>query len=79
MNRSGRRVAAPMKNESQKLLWLGVTIAAPSAGMCSAPVIYSRNQTRMKATTTPRTSAYSTCDGPCSRARRWASSLVTQT
>ena len=39
MNRSGRRVAAPMKNESQKLLWLGVTIAGPSAGMCSAPVI----------------------------------------
>ncbi len=57
MNRSGRRVAAPMKNKSQKLLWLGVTIAAPSAGMCSAPEIDRRNHTRMNATTSPLTSA----------------------
>ena len=46
-----------MKNESQKLLWLGVMTAGPSAGMCSAPVMLSRNQRRKKATTTPRTSA----------------------
>jgi hypothetical protein len=26
-----------MKNESQKLLWLGAMIAAPSLGMWSAP------------------------------------------
>ena len=37
MKRTCRRVQTPMKNESQKLLWLGATIAAPSAGMCSAP------------------------------------------
>ena len=77
MKRTGRLVAAPTKNESQKLLWLGVTIAAPSAGMCSAPVIESRNHTRMKAATTARTTAYRSFDGPRSRARRWASSLVT--
>jgi hypothetical protein len=77
MKRTGRLVAAPTKNESQKLLWLGVTIAAPSAGMCPAPVIESRNQTRMKAATRARTTAYRGLTGPRSRARRWASSLVT--
>ena len=32
MKRSGRFVAAARKNESKKLLWLGVMIAAPSLG-----------------------------------------------
>ena len=35
-----------MKNESQKLLWFGATIAAPSCGMCSAPDTCIRNQIR---------------------------------
>ena len=37
MKRRWRRVHTAMKNESQKLLWFGATIAAPSPGMCSAP------------------------------------------
>ena len=37
MKRTCRRVHTPMKKESQKLLWLGATIAAPSEGMQSAP------------------------------------------
>ena len=57
MNRRWRFVAAAMKNESQKLLWFGATIAAPLAGMCSAPVMRSRNQTRMNGTMISLTSA----------------------
>jgi hypothetical protein len=69
-------VQTPMKNESQKLLWLGATIAAPSAGMCSAPDTRMRNQTRRKGATMPRTSAYSGFETPLSRASRCASSFV---
>ena len=57
MKRRWRGVAAPMKNESQKLLWLGVITAGPVAGMCSAPLMLSRNQTRKKLPTTARTRA----------------------
>ena len=57
MNRRWRRVAAPMKKESQKLLWLGVITAGPSAGMWCAPVMLRRNHTRKNATTMPRTIA----------------------
>ncbi len=32
MNRRGAAVAAPMKNESQKLLWLGVITAGALGG-----------------------------------------------
>jgi hypothetical protein len=39
MKRTCRRVLTPMKNESQKLLWFGATIAAPSAGMQFGPEI----------------------------------------
>ena len=77
MKRTWRRVAAPTKNASQKLLWLGATIAGPRAGMCSAPEIRRRNQTRMNATASARTTAYSGRETPFSRASRCASSLVT--
>ncbi len=46
-----------MKNESQKLLWLGATIAAPYSGMCSAPDTCMRNQIRRKGATSARTNA----------------------
>ena len=46
-----------MKNESQKLLWLGATIAAPSFGMCSAPETCMRNQIRRNGATIAATSA----------------------
>ena len=36
MKRIGRFVAAATKNASQKLLWFGVTITGPSAGIRSA-------------------------------------------
>ena len=66
----------PMKNESQKLLWLGATIAAPSAGTCSAPDTCIRKYVRNSGETIPRTTAYNGRDTPFSRARRCACSLV---
>ena len=65
-----------MKNESQKLLWLGATIAAPSSGTCSAPDTCMRKYVRRAGLTTPLTTAYSGRDTPFSRARRCASSFV---
>jgi anti-sigma factor RsiW len=38
--------AKRQKKTSIKLLWFGAMIAAPSAGMCSAPEIRRRNQSR---------------------------------
>ena len=52
MKRSGRFVAAARKNESKKLLWLGVMIAAPSSGTCSSPSIRRPHQMRMNGTAT---------------------------
>ena len=78
MKRRWRRVQTPMKNESQKLLWLGAMIAAPSAGMCSAPDTCMRKYRRNSGATMPRTSAYSQRETPFSRASRLASSLLTE-
>ena len=77
MKRRCRRVHTPMKNESQKLLWLGAITAAPFAGMCSAPDTCMRKYRRNSGETIPRTSAYSQRETPFSRASRWASSLLT--
>src|SRR5687767_11723061 len=77
MKRTWRRVQAAMKNESQKLLWLGATMAAPSFGMQSAPETCMRKYTRNRGATIPRTRAYNHLDTPFSRASRWASSLLT--
>jgi hypothetical protein len=63
-------VHTPMKNESQKLLWLGATTAAPSTGMCSAPEMCMRKYRRNSGEAIPRTSAYSHRETPFSRASR---------
>ncbi len=57
MNRRWRFVAAARKKLSKKLLWFGVRIAGPSAGIRSASAIRSPHQRRMKGTKIPRTSA----------------------
>src|SRR5918997_5733380 len=77
MKRTWRRVHTATKKESQKLLWFGATIAAPSRGMCSAPDTCMRKYTRKSGDTIPRTSAYSHRETPRSRASRWASTLLT--
>ena len=65
----------PRKNESQKLLWLGAMIAAPSLGTQSAPETCTRNQIRNSGLRKPRTSVKRP-ETPISRARRCASSFV---
>ena len=46
-----------MKNESQKLLWLGATMAAPSAGTFAAPSTCIRKYIRSAGLTNPLTAA----------------------